>query len=115
MPQRFTNRARVSFAVAASIVPAALFAALLVGYDNYSRERSRLITDTIGTARALVAAVDGELEGAQAGLIGLASSPYLAAGDLARFHTQASGTLQDLEITNVVLIDAAGRQRMATR
>jgi len=114
MPHRLTNRARLAFAVAASIVPAAILAAALVGYDYYTRERTRLIRDTVGTARALVATVDGELAGAQAGLTGLASSPYLAAGDFSRFHVQASSTLKDLELLNVVLLDSSGRQRLNT-
>jgi hypothetical protein len=41
--------ARLAFVLAASIVPAALLALLLIGYDYYDRERDRLVRDS--TAR----------------------------------------------------------------
>jgi hypothetical protein len=68
--------------------PAALLALVLIGYDSYQRERSQLIRDSLGTARALSAAVDAELTVVKAALFALATSPHLASGDLAAFHAQ---------------------------
>jgi hypothetical protein len=114
MPNRLSMQARVAFAVTAAIVPAALIAAALVGYDYYERERSRVIRDTTGTARALVAGVDGELEAVRAALLALRTSPHLAVDDLAAFHAQATAALKDQDFVSVVLLDGAGVQRMNT-
>jgi hypothetical protein len=114
MPYRIPFQARVAFAVAGSIIPAALLSAALVGYDYYERERARIVRDTTGTARALVAGVNGKLEEIEAALFALATSPYLPAADFRRFHAQATAALKDQEFVNIVLIDAAGRQQMNT-
>jgi hypothetical protein len=44
--------ARLAFILAASIVPAALLALLLIGYDYYDRERDRLVRDSTRTSPA---------------------------------------------------------------
>ena len=100
--------------LAASIVPAALLAVSLIGYDYYSRERERLARDSMATARALVAAVEMEFKGAKLALYALASSPHLSSGDFAAFHVQAQAALKDQTMTNVVLLDASGRQLVNT-
>ena len=114
MPHRLTNRARVALAVAASIVPAAVLAAVLVGYDTYTRERERILRDTTGTARALIAGVDDKLEEVQAVLSVLGGSPMLQAGDFARFHARAAVAAKQLGLVNIVLTDSAGPQRLNT-
>jgi hypothetical protein len=78
--------ARLAFILAASMVPAALFAILLIGYDYYDRERDRLVRDSMGTARALRAAVDMDLAGVKSALLALASSPHLSSANLGAFH-----------------------------
>jgi hypothetical protein len=75
LQRRHAITARLVFVLAASLVPAALIASLLIGYDYYSRERDRLARDSLVTARALTAAVDMEFKSAQLALSALASSP----------------------------------------
>jgi hypothetical protein len=112
LPRR--TAARLAFVVGACIVPATLIAALLIGYDYYNRERDRLARDSMATARALVAAVDMEFKGAKLALYALASSPHLSSGDFAPFYVQAQAALKDQTMTNVVLLDASGRQLVNT-
>jgi signal transduction histidine kinase len=99
--------------VAASVVPAALAAALLIGY-SYDRERALIEDRTLDIARALAQTVDRELASAQAALIVLATSPYLASGDLAAFHRQAQDAIRDLPGDSFVLSDASGQQLVNT-
>lgn len=111
MPGRLSLRTRIAFAVTASIVPAALLAAMIVSYDSYQRERSRIVHDTTGIARALVASVDGRLQEAQAVLYALSTSPALQGGDFAAFRAQATAASQQQGFSNVVLIDATDEQQ----
>jgi hypothetical protein len=105
---------KLVFLIAAAMVPAALLAIVLVGYDYYDRERSRLIRDSMGTARALSAAVDTELTAVRAALFALATSPHLGSGDLAAFHAQAAAAMKDQAFVNVILSDRSGRQLLNT-
>ncbi len=107
-------RAQYAFALAVAIVPAALIGMGLVGYDYYEREREQVVRNTTATARVLATAVDGELASARAALYALASSPALAAGDLAAFDAQARVALKDQNFGNIVLMDAASRQLVNT-
>jgi signal transduction histidine kinase len=81
--------------VAASVIPAVLAAALLIGY-SYDRQRAFTEDRALDVARALVQAVDRELARNQAALMVLATSPYLTSGDLAAFHRQAREAIRDL-------------------
>jgi len=99
--------------VAASVVPAALAAALLIGY-SYDRQRALIEDRTLDIARALAQTVDRELASAQAALSVLATSPYLASGDLAAFHRQAQDAIRDLRGDIFVLSDASGQQLINT-
>jgi hypothetical protein len=105
---------RLLWLVTASIVPAALLAVALIGYDYYERERARLVSDSLATARAMGAAVDAELSGVRSALLALATSPALAADDLAGFQAQAMSALKDQSFLNIVLIDASDRQLVNT-
>lgn len=108
-----TVRFWLALLVTASILPLSLVAAWLL-YLDYKHQRERLVRDSVATARALVSAVDRELAGVRMALVALASSPYLAADDLARFHAQAAEVERNLRAGNVVLIDAKGQQRINT-
>jgi len=99
--------------VAASVVPAALAAALLIGY-SYDRDRALIEDRTLDIARALAQTVDRELASAQAALSVLATSPHLASGDLAAFHRQAQEAIRDLPGDSFVLSDASGQQLVNT-
>ncbi len=112
MPRR--TAARLAFVVGACIVPATLIAILLIGYDYYHRERDRLVRDSLATTRALAVALDMEFRGAKLALYALASSPQLSSGDLAAFYAQAQAALKDQSFTNLVLLDASGRQLVNT-
>lgn len=109
-----TSPVRLLWLVTACIVPAALLAVALIGYDYYERERARLVSDSLATARAMGAAVDAELTGVRATLLALATSPSLASDDLAAFHAQAASALKDQSFLNIVLIDASDRQLVNT-
>jgi hypothetical protein len=105
---------KLVFVIAAAMVPAVLLAVVLIGYDYYERERSRLIRDSLSTTRALSAAVDSELTAVKAALFALATSPHLGAGDLAAFHAQAAAAIKDQTFVNVILSDRSGRQLLNT-
>ena len=94
--------------VAVSVIPAAIAAALLIGY-SYDRHRALVEDRTLDVARALAQAVDRELARNQAALLVLATSPYLTSGDLAAFHLQAQDAIRDLPGDNFVLSDASGQ------
>jgi signal transduction histidine kinase len=99
--------------VAACVVPAALAAALLIGY-SYDRQRALIEDRTLDIARALAQAVDRELARNQAALLVLATSPSLTSGDLAAFHRQAQDAIRDLPGDSFVLSDASGQQLVNT-
>jgi signal transduction histidine kinase len=99
--------------VAASVIPAALAASLLIGY-SYDRQRAIIEQRTLEVARALVQVVDRELARNEAALVVLATSPHLASGDLAAFHRQAQEAIRDLQGDAFVLSDASGQQLVNT-
>jgi signal transduction histidine kinase len=99
--------------VLASLLPAALAAGLLIVY-SYQRQRANIEHSTLETARALTQAVDQELASGRTALQALATSPYLASGDLAAFHRQAREALTELPGNNVVVSDASGQQLVNT-
>ncbi len=94
-------------------LPASFLAALYLAYD-YHRERERITRDTMVTARALAAAVDRDLAATKSALLALASSPYLADGDLINFHAQALQALSTQTALNIVLIGPQHRQLLNT-
>jgi diguanylate cyclase (GGDEF)-like protein len=109
-----TIRSRLALLVIACVIPAALMAAALISY-NYQRERSRLVRDSIATARALTSALDRELAGVRSALFALATSPDLSSNNLAAFYSQAKEVLPNLLIANnIVLIDPNGQQVVNT-
>jgi signal transduction histidine kinase len=99
--------------VATSVIPAALAAALLIGY-SYDRQSKIIEQRTLETARALAQAVDQELASGRVALLVLARSAHLASGDLAAFHRQAQDAIRDLPGDSVVLSDASGQQLVNT-
>lgn len=97
----------------ACVVPMAALAFALVAYQ-YQRERSQTESDAIGTARALMAAVDDRLRNTERALLALAQSPSLAQGDLARLHGEALVLQGAEDAASVLMLDASGRQSMNT-
>lgn len=95
------------------MLPTALAAAGLFYYD-YQRARTQLVRDSLLSARALMLAVDREFAGVERSLRALSTSPSLQRMDLPALHDQAVQVLNDHYINNIVLIDAAGEQRLNT-
>jgi PAS domain S-box-containing protein len=75
--------------------------------------RQAVAAKGIEMARAVAAATEREIGALHAGLVALSTSPALAAGDLARFHHQAT-TLAAAIGGEVVLAAADGRQLVNT-
>lgn len=115
MKPKHTTSIRSSLAalVAACLIPAMLFTAVLFYYD-YQGERARIQQDLLASARAMVLAVDREFEGVDMSLRALATSPALAQKNLQAFHAQASQALVGHYVNNFVLIDASGQERLNT-
>ena len=99
--------------VIACVVPAVIVATFII-FRSFTRERASFERDLVGTARALSQAVDGELKGDRSALLVLATSPYLASGDLARFHAEALEVVRAINVNNIVLSDAKGQQLVNT-
>ncbi len=97
----------------ACILPAAAGATFLL-VQSYEQERSNLETARIGTARALMQAIDGELNGAASVLQVLAMSPSLASGDLASFHEMATWAVAATSGNNIILQQLDGSQIVNT-
>src|SRR5688572_7975699 len=108
-----TIRRQLFRLVAVTVLPAALASALLIGY-SYDRQSKIIEQRTLETARALAQAVDRQLAIGQVGLLVLAGSVDLAAGDLAAFHRRARDAIRDLPGDSVVLSDASGQQLVNT-
>jgi diguanylate cyclase (GGDEF)-like protein len=106
-------RRRLSVLVLASAVPAVLAAAGLLAYEH-QRDRERLERDSIATARAMVSAIDRELDGITVAAQVLATSRRAQTGDLRAFYRQAREVIATGIGTNVVLSDASGRQVVNT-
>src|SRR5882672_1016966 len=90
--------------VVGCIVPAALVAAFLI-VESYQRERASVERDMIGTARALMQAVDADLNGFHSILQVLATSQNLADGNMRAFYDQAMAVLPTQIGSNIVLHD----------
>jgi len=97
----------------ACVLPMAALAFALVAYQ-YQHERAQTEADAIGTARALMAAVDDRLRNTEWALLALAKSPSLAQGDLARLHGEALVLQGAEDAANVLMLEASGRQSMNT-
>jgi signal transduction histidine kinase len=99
--------------VLSCILPSVAMAGFLI-VQSYQSQRVELELSTVGTARALMQAVDWELTDAQLALEILATSPYLESGNLAGFQAQALTVLAIQTFNNVVLSDASGQQLVNT-
>ena len=99
--------------VAVVVLPAWLVTAGIIGI-SYERERATVQRDAIGTARALMQAVDSDIASATSALQVLATSPYLMADDLAAFHRQARQVLESHDGNGIVLANGLGEQVLST-
>jgi signal transduction histidine kinase/CheY-like chemotaxis protein/HPt (histidine-containing phosphotransfer) domain-containing protein len=101
-------RSRLIWLVIGCILPIAIWdgALLLLSYE---RERANRETGSIETARALMQAVDGELNGAVGVLRVLATSPLLVSGDLAGFHHRLVQISATSSGSNISLVSPDGQ------
>lgn len=99
--------------VIACILPAALTAGYLI-FESYHRERASTERDMVATARALMQAVDADLNGVQSTLQVLAASRELAVGDLRAFYAEAQTLLPTQIGSNIVVHDRTGQQLINT-
>jgi signal transduction histidine kinase/DNA-binding response OmpR family regulator len=109
-----TIRSQIYSLVWACALPAIIGFALLT--DNfYERERTQIQQDTLITARALIQAVDRDLNTGITVALALANSPSLDSGDIAAFYKQAAGALRpEFPGFNFVLSDRDSVQLMNT-
>src|SRR5882672_1480182 len=99
--------------VVGCILPAALVTGFLI-VQSYQRERASVERDMVGTARALMQAVDADLNGFHSILQVLATSRSLAHGDLRTFYDEAMAVLPTQIGSNIVLHDPTGQQLVNT-
>jgi signal transduction histidine kinase/DNA-binding response OmpR family regulator len=85
-------------------------------YIIHSNEAQRVLLEqnTVGTARALMQAVDRELTGTRSALEVLATSPSLVSSDLSGLYNQAQEVLRRGAGTNIVLYGPTGNQLLNT-
>jgi diguanylate cyclase (GGDEF)-like protein len=108
-----TIRSRLLLLVMACVLPTVPMIAGLIVY-NYYQGRDALTQAAMGTARAMMSAVDRELAGMQAAMLVLSMSPSLAYDDLASFYEQAQQVLKTQNTSSIFLIDATLEQRVNT-
>ncbi len=103
----------LNWLVVGCIVPAALAAGFLI-VQSHERERASLERDMIGTARALMQAVDADINGFHQILQTLAVSRTLTTGDLRGFYDEAQALLKSQVASNFVVHDRTGQQLVNT-
>jgi len=104
-----TIRFQLTWLVVTSVLPIWLVSGFLV-YQAYSTKRNQVNIAMLSTARALTMVVDRELTNVQSVLLGLASSPSFAAGDLAAVQRQSSQVLRWFPGADIIVADATGQQ-----
>ncbi|MCA1860130.1 PAS domain-containing protein [Janthinobacterium sp. HSC-3S05] len=96
------------------VIPTALVFLLLVA-QSYTRERDHVVSETAQAARAVAAAVERDLNGAQMAAQILAGSPALQADDIGALRALAASLLQPgLAVSGFIVSDAKGRQLINT-
>jgi signal transduction histidine kinase/ActR/RegA family two-component response regulator len=106
-------RAYLALTAATILVPVVLFSAAALE-STLRGERESVLRSAHETARTVVANTDRDLASAIAGLLALATSPYLASGKLPLFYEQALAASGG-DGSWTVLFDHAGRQLLNTR
>jgi PAS domain S-box-containing protein len=99
--------------VLACVLPAWTISVFLI-VRSYQHDRGVITANTVVIARALMQAVDGNLQAVEAALRTLATSPSLAAGDLAAFHARGLEVTRTLDAVSMVLLEPSGQQLLNT-
>ncbi|MDN2697733.1 PAS domain-containing protein [Janthinobacterium sp. SUN073] len=96
------------------VMPTALVFLLLVA-QSYTREREHVVSETAQAARAVAAAVERDLNGAQMAARILAASPALQTDDIGALRALTDSLLQPgLAVSAFIISDARGRQLVNT-
>ncbi|MGK5061329.1 PAS domain-containing protein [Janthinobacterium sp. LB3P112] len=96
------------------VIPTALVFLLLVA-QSYTREREHVVSETAQAARAVAAAVERDLSGAQMAARILAASPALQTDDIAALRALADSLLPPgPAFSGFIVSDAKGRQLINT-
>ena len=107
-------RSRISWLVLAWVFPTALVFLLLVA-QSYTRERDHVVSETAQAARAVAAAAERDLDGAQMAARIFARAPALQAGDSGALRALADAVLPPGPAAATFIIsDASGRQLLNT-
>ncbi len=112
-----TIRSKLVLLVTACVLPASLMAVVLITHD-YQRAREQLLSNLLGTARAMVSVVDRDMASIESSLVVLATSPYLESDNFHAFYNQAQNVLKNQSEQgdiNIALLDKNGRQYINTR
>lgn len=110
-------RSKLVLLVTACVLPASLMAVVLIAHD-YQRTRELLLSNLLGTARAMVSVVDRDMTSIESSLIALGTSPYLASKNYRAFYQQARNVLKtqaEQGDINIALLDRSGKQYINTR
>ncbi|NHZ81417.1 diguanylate cyclase [Massilia sp. CCM 8695] len=107
-------RARLVTLALGCVLPIAGVAALLL-FEFYEREQTRLISNAISQARAMVSTIDRDFARTQAALEALATSRRLATGDLQGFHSRVQDAVKNMQADSIVVVDASGPLLLSTR
>jgi PAS domain S-box-containing protein len=99
-----TIRTRIQWLVIACAVPVALLAVVLV-FDSYRRARDTLMQANVLDTRALVQAVDHELDSTIQVLQTLATAVSIDDRNFQRFHARSRDVLKHVAADNIVLFD----------
>jgi PAS domain S-box-containing protein len=105
--------ASLAVLVAACVLPLIVATGTFLYYD-YHRARAGMMRDFVATAHSLAMAVDREFIGAERALRALSGSPYLAFNASPAFHDQARAVLPGHFISDIILLDSEGEERMNT-
>lgn len=110
-------RSKLVLLVTACVLPASLMAVVLIAHD-YQRTRELLLSNLLGTARAMVSVVDRDMTSIESSLVALGTSPHLASKNYRAFYRQAQNVLKiqaEQGDINIALLDRNGTQYINTR
>ncbi len=107
-------RAKLASLVVACVLPLTVLAAVVL-HLHYIDSRNQVRAASIERARAMVSALDRDVQTAVTGLKVLSTAPQLVSGDLASFHERSGKALPDIRADAVVLIGADGQMLFTTR
>jgi signal transduction histidine kinase len=104
----FGVRLWLAVLVVGCILPLSGITAFLI-FNFYQHEQSRLISNSIQQAHAIISLVDQDIASTEAALQALATDNSLANADFGAFYTRASKAVRNMPSNSIALVDAAGQ------